>query len=103
MTASGRRKKTTAEPPAGLEAAPDGTVPAAEQALRREIEQTREQLGETVQQLAAKTDVKGRARAKAAELTGRMKSSTAQAGTKAAAGAAGVRGRVAGKTVMARR
>jgi hypothetical protein len=35
--------------------------------LHQEIEQTRQRLGETVDELAAKTDVKARARAKAAE------------------------------------
>jgi Protein of unknown function (DUF3618) len=35
--------------------------------LHQEIEQTRRRLGETVDELAAKTDVKARARAKAAE------------------------------------
>ena len=58
--------------------------PVDEAELRQEIERTREQLGETVEQLAAKTDVKGRARAKAAELAGRAKSTTAQARTQAA-------------------
>jgi hypothetical protein len=48
-------------------------VTAAEQPgdarqLHEEIEQTREHLGATVEQLAAKADVKGRAQAKAAEL-----------------------------------
>ena len=33
--------------------------------IQREIEQTREQLGQTVEELAAKADVKARARAKA--------------------------------------
>ena len=36
--------------------------------IRDDIETTREELGDTVEQLAAKTDVKGRAQAKAAEL-----------------------------------
>ncbi|WP_328497095.1 DUF3618 domain-containing protein [Streptomyces sp. NBC_00414] len=36
--------------------------------LRRRIEQTRNQLGETVEELAAKADVRGRARARGAEL-----------------------------------
>ena len=49
------------------------------QELRQEIEQTREQLGETVGQLVAKTDVKARARDKAAELTGRVKDRAPQA------------------------
>jgi hypothetical protein len=35
--------------------------------LHQEIEQTRQRLGETVDELAAKADVKARARAKAAE------------------------------------
>jgi len=39
--------------------------------------ETREQLGETVEQLAAKADVKGRMRAKAAQLTGQAKSKAA--------------------------
>jgi hypothetical protein len=47
--------------------------------LRAEIERTREHLGATVEQLAAKVDVKSRARVKAAELTRQAKSATAQA------------------------
>jgi hypothetical protein len=35
--------------------------------LQQEIEQTRQRLGETVDELAAKTDVKARAKAKAAQ------------------------------------
>ncbi len=76
--------------------------PAGEAELRQEIEQTREQLGETVEQLAAKTDVKGRARAKAAELAGRAKSTTAQARMQAATQVSTVRGQLAGKTAGAR-
>ena len=40
--------------------------------LREEIERTREHLGATVEQLAAKADVKGRAQARAAELAGQV-------------------------------
>jgi hypothetical protein len=40
--------------------------------LRQEIEHTRQQLGETVDQLAAKTDVKARARARAAEISAQV-------------------------------
>jgi hypothetical protein len=52
-------------------------VTASEQAdnaqqLREEIERTREHLGETVEQLAAKVDVKSRAQARAAELAGQV-------------------------------
>lgn len=47
--------------------------------LQQEIERTRERLGETLQQLAARADVKTRAREKAAEMSGRLKTTTAQA------------------------
>ena len=40
--------------------------------LRQEIEQTRQRLGETVDELAAKADVKARARAKLAEVSGQV-------------------------------
>jgi Protein of unknown function (DUF3618) len=76
--------------------------PVDEHELRQEIEQTREQLGETVEQLAAKTDVKGQARAKIAGLAGRVKDSTAQMRAKAAERSAGMRGQAAGKTALAR-
>jgi hypothetical protein len=46
--------------------------PGDAQQLREEIERTREHLGETVQQLVAKADVKGRAQAKATELAGQV-------------------------------
>ena len=40
--------------------------------LRQEIEQTRQRLGETVDELAAKADLKARLRAKAAEVSARQ-------------------------------
>ena len=43
--------------------------------LRHEIEQTRQRLGETVDELAAKADLKARARAKAVEVSGRVRHS----------------------------
>jgi hypothetical protein len=55
--------------------------------LRRQIEQTRSRLGDTVEELAGKADVKGRAMARAADLrdkagamTVQLRSSAAQAG-----------------------
>jgi hypothetical protein len=81
-------------------AAEEGPVGEAE--LRQEIEQTRKQLGETVEQLTAKPDVKGRARAKAAELAGRAKSTTAQMRTQAVTQVGSVRGQLAGKSAMTR-
>lgn len=66
--------------------------------LRHEIERTREQLGETMQALAAKTDVKARAQDKAAQLAGRLKSMTAQARQQAAVQAGQLQRQLAGKT-----
>lgn len=67
-------------------------APAADpQQLQAEIERTREQLGETVQELAGRADVKSRARARAAE-----------ARRNAAARAGSVRSQVANKTTAAR-
>ena len=41
--------------------------------LRQEIRHTRERMGETVEQLAARADVKARARVKAADVAGQVK------------------------------
>jgi hypothetical protein len=70
--------------------------------LEAEIERTREQLGATVQELAARADVKTRARAKVAEVTGRVRTTTVQARTNAVARAGSVRSHVTGTTVAAR-
>jgi hypothetical protein len=70
---------TAARPPETVTQAAAGAVaPDAVQQLQHDIERTREQLGETVEQLAAKADVKARARGKAAELSGRAKSKASQ-------------------------
>ena len=60
------------------------TEPEAALEIQQEIEQTRERLGQTVEELAAKADVKARARekadevkARAAEVSGRVKQSQA--------------------------
>ena len=47
------------------------TEPDAALEIQQEIEQTRERLGQTVEELAAKADVKARARAKADEVKAR--------------------------------
>ena len=70
--------------------------------LEAEIERTREELGQTVQELAARVDVKSRARAKAAELSGRAKSTAAQVRRNAAARAGSARSQVTSKTGAAR-
>lgn len=87
MTASGPEGKAMRGPHTEPAAAPAGAVPGDEQELRQEIEQTRERLGLTVEQLVAKTDLKARAQAKAAGMTARVKGSTGQARQKAAAAA----------------
>lgn len=79
MTSSGSTGEPTSDHAGGAGAAPADPV-----ALEREIERTREQLGETVEQLVAKTDVKARAQAKATELTGRVKAKASQARQQAA-------------------
>jgi ABC-type transporter Mla subunit MlaD len=80
-----------------LSAAPDDP-----RQLEQEIERTREQLGETVEQLAAKADVKSRAQAKAAEVSRRVKATASQAQQGAAAQAGNVRGQLADRTAAAR-
>ena len=70
--------------------------------LEAEIERTREQLGETVRELIARTDVKRQARAKVAELRVRAKDTTSHARATATAGAVSLRGQVAEKTTAAR-
>lgn len=97
MSTSGRSRKASTEAPAE-----PGSVSQDEQELREEIAQTRERVGETVEQLVAKTDVKGRARAKAAELTSRAKGGTAQMRAKAAGTGAGMRSQVTGEAATAR-
>jgi lysozyme family protein len=76
------------------------------QQLREEIERTRERLGETVEQLAAKADVKSRARAEAAgladQVTRRVKDVMAQARKQIADRAGSARGTLAATTADAR-
>jgi len=58
--------------------------PASAAELQQEIERTREHLGQTVEELAAKADVKSRARAKTAEVKSRARVKTAEVKRKAA-------------------
>jgi Protein of unknown function (DUF3618) len=62
-----------------------GGPPDDPEELKQEIERTREQLGETVEALAAKADVKAQAQAKAGQVAERLKSRAAQARRQAAA------------------
>jgi ABC-type transporter Mla subunit MlaD len=85
MTARGPGKKATTDLPAETATTPHRTVPEEEQELRQQIEQTRQDLGETMEQLVARTDMAARARANAAEATERMKGSMRRVRTRAAA------------------
>jgi hypothetical protein len=69
------------EGPAGR-AAP--AAPDDAQQIREEIERTREHLAATVEQLAARADVKGRAQARARQLTWQARSVAVQARKQAA-------------------
>ena len=63
----------------------------SEQDIQAEIEQTRERLGETVEELVAKADVKARAKDKAAELKAKAQVKAAEAKTTAQEKAAEVK------------
>ncbi len=82
--------------------------------IQQEIERTREHLGETVEELAAKADVKARARVKAAEMkakaqvkatevSGRVKAKATDASGRVKAKAVEVSGRVKRSQVVRRR
>ena len=54
------------------------TGPETAPQIQQEIEQTRERLGQTVEALAAKADVKARAQAKAGEMRARAQDKAAE-------------------------
>jgi Protein of unknown function (DUF3618) len=83
---------------AGQETAPAApAAPADAQQLRAQIARTRENLGEAVEQLAAKMDVKSRARAEAAQLIDRVR----QRGTSAREAVPGYVAQVTGRAKQA--
>jgi len=71
------------------------------QELEREIEWTREHLGETIDELAGRADMKARARARAAEVSDRVRQSQVLRGRWPLAVAAGVL--IAGAVIIRRR
>jgi hypothetical protein len=85
MTTSDHGSRSAARHAANGDHVPSSPRPDDIQELRQEIEQTRDQLGDTVQQLAAKADVQARARDKAAELTKKVKGKASQTQAQAAA------------------
>jgi hypothetical protein len=79
--------------PAGASGPPDD-----QQALQEEIERTRERLGQTVEALVAKADVRARAQDEAGRLVGRLKAKAARARQQATVKGRHVRHQVAEKT-----
>ena len=65
--------------------------------IQQEIERTRERLGDTVDELAAKADVKARTRAKAAEVKAKAQDKAAEVKAKAQDKAAEVKAKAQGK------
>jgi hypothetical protein len=72
-----------------------GTPPQSADALAADIERTRQELGETVEGLVAKTDVKARAQHRAAEVAGDLRGKARTAIGKARDGARGAKEKVA--------
>ncbi len=79
-----------------------GSRTPEEEALAGEIERTREQLGETVEALAAKADVKGRARRRGAEVTGNLRGRARAAKDKVTEQAGELRDEAAAKAAQAK-
>ena len=71
--------------------------------IQQEIERTRERLGDTVDELAAKADVKARARAKADEMKTQAQVKAAEMKAKAQVKAAEMKGKAAEMSGQVRR
>jgi hypothetical protein len=95
---AGPRETAVPAAVAGQDVSAAAAPPDDPQQLAEEIERTREQLGDTVEQLAARADVKARAQDKASQLTGRLKGKAGQARQQAAAMAGQVQRQLADKT-----
>ncbi len=71
--------------------------------IQQEIERTRERLGETVDELAAKADVKARARVKAGEMKAQAQSKAVDVEARARVKAAEMKGKAAEMSGRVRR
>jgi hypothetical protein len=80
----------------------ESAAPGDAQEPEQDIERSREQLGAMAEELTARTEGKARARDKAAEPSGRVKSKTGHARKETAARAASARNQLAGKAAAAR-
>ncbi|MFF8844139.1 DUF3618 domain-containing protein [Streptomyces sp. NPDC015127] len=78
----------------GARASHDGGRPGLQE-LRAQVEQSREELGRTVEELAARTDVKARARRSATEAKEHMAARTGHAKEQMAATVGSPRGKAA--------
>jgi ElaB/YqjD/DUF883 family membrane-anchored ribosome-binding protein len=65
------------------EAGPDAETTRSPEEIRTDIEQTRAELGDTVEALAEKTDVKGQAKQRIAEIKGNVQHKREELTTKA--------------------
>ena len=79
-----------------------GSRPPEEEALAEEIERTREHLGETVEALAAKADVKARAERRAAEVKASLRGKARAAKDKVTEQAGELREEAAATTARAK-
>jgi hypothetical protein len=73
-------------------------VPDDPELLREDIERTREHLGDTVEALVAKADVKSQAKDKVGQLTDRLKDTTTQAKDQATTRVTQAKGQLTSKT-----
>jgi hypothetical protein len=105
-TGTGAKARSAASRNSAGPAAPaqrgSAPVPSDDAELRQEIKRTREELGETVEALVAKTDVKARAKDRANQLSERVRHKTVQAKAEAMARAGQVRSQFTGKAAGAR-
>ena len=77
------------------DSAGSSTPPQSAEALTAEIEKTRQELGQTVEALAAKADVKARAKHRATEVAGNLRGRARATAGKARAGARNAKDKVA--------
>jgi Protein of unknown function (DUF3618) len=96
--AAGRPASTSEPAPAAAPGQPGDAIPSDPQALAEDIERTREQLGDTVETLAAKLDVKAQARGKTAEMRNRVAAVSGQAAERVTATTGSVKQQMASKT-----
>jgi hypothetical protein len=92
----------TTEPREGSDGEARPAPPADPEQLRQDIERTREELGETVEALIAKADVKARARERVGEISERLRGATSQAREQATARVGQAKTQIAGRSADAK-